>query len=157
MNDAHELLKLGDVARVAGTNLRTLRYYEELGLLEPASRSQGGFRYYRRTQLNRLNMIRDLQSLGLNLDRIRELMATREVVDDREKFLTRVRQALHEQDRLLSERVRALEEQRAGIAKALAKLHDCESCRHAPQSDNNFCEPCTTTGLPLPETISALF
>lgn len=157
MNDDQALLKIGDFARVAGTNLRTLRYYEELGLLEPASRSQGGFRYYRRTQLNRLNMIRDLQSLGLNLDRIGELMATREVVDARDQFLTRVRQALHEQDRLLSERVKELDEQRAGIARALSKLHDCETCRHAPHSDNNFCEPCTMTGQPLPETISALF
>jgi DNA-binding transcriptional MerR regulator len=157
MTDAHELLKIGDFARVAGTNLRTLRYYEELGLLEPAARSQGGFRYYRRTQLNRLNMIRDLQDLGLNLERIRDLMSTREVVDEREKFLARVREALHEQDRLLSERVKALEEQRAGIARALAKLHDCERCRHAPQTDNNFCEPCTMTGQSLPETISALF
>ncbi|MCE9593086.1 MAG: MerR family transcriptional regulator [Planctomycetes bacterium] len=157
MNDANELLKIGDFARLASTNLRTLRYYEELGLLAPASRSQGGFRYYRRAHLNRLNMIRDLQSLGLNLDRIRELMATREVVDDRKQFVARVDEALREQDRLLAERIKLLEEQRAGIARASAKLHDCEHCRHSPHVDNNFCEPCVMTGQPLPETISALY
>jgi DNA-binding transcriptional MerR regulator len=157
MNDANELLKIGDFARLASTNLRTLRYYEEMGLLEPASRSQGGFRYYRRAHLNRLNMIRDLQGLGLNLDRIRELMATRELVGERERFVARVGEALREQDRLLAERVKVLDEQRAGIARALAKLHDCEHCRHSPHVDNNFCEPCTMTGQPLPETISALY
>ena len=78
-----ELLKIGEFAKFAQTNLRTLRYYEELGLLTPASRSQGGFRYYRRTDVNRLAMIRDLQSLGLQLERIRELMATRESIDDK--------------------------------------------------------------------------
>ena len=40
MKENSELLKIGDFARVAGTNLRTLRYYEELGLLTPAARSQ---------------------------------------------------------------------------------------------------------------------
>src|SRR4051812_49004365 len=82
------LLKIGDFARLADTNLRTLRYYEELGLLAPASRSQGGFRYYRRTDVNRVHMIRDLQELGLQLDRIRELMAARENGEEREPFLS---------------------------------------------------------------------
>jgi len=151
------LLKIGDFAKLAGTNLRTLRYYEELGLLAPAQRSQGGFRYYRRTDLNRLNMIRDLQELGLHLDRIRELMATREAVADRGAFLRRVREALDEQDRLLSERVAVLEEQRARIAAAVRKIHDCECCKHLPTSTNNFCEPCGVTGEPLPPKVSALF
>ena len=151
------LLRIQQVAADVGLTTRSIRYYEELGLLAPASRSQGGFRYYRRTDLNRLNMIRDLQGLGLPLDRIRELMATREVVERREQFLARVREALREQDRLLQARVQELEEQRKGIAKAVAKLHECESCVHAPGSSNNFCEPCSMTGQALPPAISALF
>ncbi len=152
-----ELLKIGDFARVAGTNLRTLRYYEEVGLLTPARRSQGGFRYYRQTDLNRLNMIRDLQDLGLHLDRIRELMATREHVGSRPALLQSVRRVLAEQDRLLLERSRALEAQRARIAVASRKLSDCEGCRHLPGPANNFCEPCLLTGDALPIKISALF
>ncbi len=151
------LLKIGDFAKIAGTNLRTLRYYEELGLLTPAQRSAGGFRYYRQTDLNRLNMIRDLQELGLHLDRIRELMSTREAAEDRAPFLRRVRAALDEQDRLLSERIAGLEEQRARIAAAARKIHDCECCKHLPTQLNNFCEPCAVTGEPLPPKVSALF
>ena len=157
MNDQPELLKIGDFARLAETNLRTLRYYEELGLLEPASRSPGGFRYYRRTDLNRLNMIRDLQELGLHLDRIRELMATRDPKDGRGAFLDRVRAALQEHDALLTERAQMLEAQRARIAQAMTKLHECEQCQHSPSDENNHCEPCCLTGKPLPSTISALF
>ena len=152
-----ELLKIGDFARMAGTNLRTLRYYEEVGLLEPTSRSRGGFRYYRRTDLNRLNMIRELQELGLPLDRIRTLMATRERTGGREEFLRRVRETLAEQERLLAERATALQEQRSRIAQALAKVHECQHCQHSPNSENNYCEPCSVTGLPLPSTVSALF
>lgn len=152
-----ELLKIGDFARIAGTNLRTLRYYEEVGLLTPAHRSQGGFRYYRQTDLNRLNMIRDLQDLGLHLDRIRELMATREHAGSRAALLQAVRKVLAEQDRLLQERIRALEAQRARISVASRKLSDCEGCRHLPGPANNFCEPCLLTGDALPVKISALF
>jgi DNA-binding transcriptional MerR regulator len=151
------LLKIGDFARLARTNLRTLRYYEEIGLLAPAARSQGGFRYYRETDLNRLNMVRDLQELGLHLDRIRELMNTRAELASRESFLARVRAALAEQDRLLVEKTQALEAQRARIAQALSKIRECENCRHMPGDKNNHCEPCALTGEALPATVSALF
>jgi len=152
-----QLLKIGDFAKLADTNLRTLRYYEELGLLLPAARSPGGFRYYRHTDVNRLAMIRDLQSLGLQLERIRELMATREASANRVRFFERVRAALHEQDRLLVERSEALAAQRERIAVALSKVAACETCDHIPGPANNFCEPCRLTGEPLPSTVSALY
>lgn len=152
-----ELLKIGDFARLAGTNLRTLRYYEELGLLSPAKRSKGGFRYYRDTDLNRLNMIRDLQALGLQLERIRELMNTRSELGDRERFLGRVQQALLEQDRLLQERMQDLQQQRDKIELAVTKLDACHSCSHTPGPGNNHCEPCCLTGIKLPDEVSALF
>lgn len=152
-----ELLKIGDFAKLAGTNLRTLRYYEEMGLLIPASRSQGGFRYYRRSDLNRLGMIHDLQALGLALERIRDLMATREAGGARKEFLAKVRLALTEQDQLLIKRIEELQAQRGNLSAALAKLSACEVCRHGPSSENNFCEPCQMTGEHLPPTLSALF
>ena len=152
-----ELLKIGDFAKFAETNLRTLRYYEELGLLHPAARSPGGFRFYRRTDINRLGMIRDLQSLGLQLERIRELMSTREACDNRGQFFARVQVALREQDRLLAERQESIEEQRSRIAVALSKVSECEACDHMPGVANNFCEPCRLSGDPLPGTVSALY
>lgn len=155
--DTSELLKIGDFARLADTNLRTLRYYEELGLLSPASRSAGGFRYYRKTDINRVNMIRDLQELGLHLDRIRELMGARQAGEAREQFLSRVRQALEEQDQLLEQRMQTLTAQRKKVSQALHKIGECRHCTHSPKVDNNFCEPCGTTGESLPDHLSALF
>ena len=151
------LLKIGDFARLADTNLRTLRYYEELGLIVPASRSAGGCRYYRRTDLNRVRMIRDLQELGLHLERIRELIAVRTSSEPRELFFARVRQALEEQDRLLQCRIVALEEQRRRVVQALHKIGECRHCFHSPSIENNYCEPCATTGEVLPEHLSALY
>ncbi|MFO1009698.1 MAG: MerR family transcriptional regulator [Planctomycetota bacterium] len=152
-----DLLKIGDFAKLANTNLRTLRYYEELGLIQPATRSQGGFRYYRHTDIHRVQMIRDLQELGLHLDRIRELMAVRAQVENRELFLERVREALAEQDRLLREKIAVLEGQRKKVAQALHKANECRHCSHSPGTDNNYCEPCCTTGEHLPDHLSALF
>jgi DNA-binding transcriptional MerR regulator len=152
-----DLLKIGDFARVAATNLRTLRYYEEMGLIVPASRSQGGFRYYRATDVHRVQMIRDLQELGLHLERIRDLIAARHADEPRDRFLERVKLALQEQDRLLAERMRALEEQRRKVSLALGKLGECLHCTHFPGAENNYCEPCAMTGQALPETLSALY
>lgn len=152
-----QLIKIGDFARLAGTNLRTLRYYEELGLLAPASRSQGGFRYYRGTDVHRLAMIHDLQELGLPLEQIRDLMATHVAGENREGFFARVRQALDEQDRLLKQRLDELRQQRDRIALAKRKVQECECCKHTPSAGNNHCEPCAITGEPLPPKVSALF
>jgi DNA-binding transcriptional MerR regulator len=151
------LLKIGAFAELAGTNLRTLRYYEELGLLVPARRSAGGLRFYRETDVNRWRMVQTMRELGLRLDRIAELLATHDARLSRHDLQARVRAALAEQDRLCAEKEARLAEQRRRIAEALAKLSECESCRHGPSPENNFCEPCAVDGKPLPPDLSALY
>jgi len=152
----NDLVKIGDFARLAHTNLRTLRYYEEIGLLQPALRSEGGFRYFRQTDLNRVKMIRDLQDLGLQLESIGELLGTREFSEDRKAWIDKVAQALREQERLIDQRVESLQAQKGQISEALTKLVDCGPCTHCPGVDNNFCEPCGSTGIALPRFLSAL-
>jgi len=153
----HGLLKIGDFARLAGTNLRTLRYYEEIGLLRPATRSAGGFRYYRAEDLDRLRMVAQLQGLGLELARIRELMDTRAEGRSRADLMDRVRRAVREQAGLIGQRIAALEAQRDGLARALGKLAECEHCEHTPSAANHFCHPCQVDGKPVPPDLSALF
>ena len=157
MSGTDELLKIGTFAKLAGTNLRTLRYYEELDLVRPALRSAGGFRYYRPADLHRVRMIRDLQELGLPLERIAALLATRDSGSDRRAWLERVDQALRIQEALIDERVEALHRQRVKVAAARAKLAECSPCQHCPSAANNFCEPCQNTGQRLPDFLAALF
>lgn len=151
------LVKIGDFARLAGTNLRTLRYYEEIGLLRPTARSPGGFRYYRREDLDRLAMVASLQRLGLELAQIRELMDTRAEGRPRAEFVARLRQALGAQASLIDERMAALEQQRRGLEQALEKIDECATCTHVPSAGNNFCHPCQLDGKQLPVALSALF
>ena len=151
------LLKIGEFARLADTNLRTLRYYEELGLLVPAARSDGGFRYYRPTDVNRVRLIWDLQQLGLQLEQIAALLGRRGEGESHAELVARVRHALGEHERLLQERIALLEAQRERVRTAALKLTDCAGCQHHPSSENNFCEPCRADEGPLPDLLSALF
>jgi DNA-binding transcriptional MerR regulator len=151
-----DLIKIGEFAKLAGTNLRTLRYYEEIGLLQPAARSSGGFRYYRVEDLDRLRMVASLQNLGLELARIRTLMDTH-TEGTRQEFITRTRAALQEQVALIEKRVSALDQQRSGLDDALRKLEDCSHCEHRPSPENGFCHPCQVDGKALPPDLSALF
>ncbi len=69
----NELLSIGDVAEMLGTTTRTLRYYEELGLVCSSRQSETAQRRYGPKEVDRLRQIRELQTeLGLDLDEIGE-------------------------------------------------------------------------------------
>jgi MerR family Zn(II)-responsive transcriptional regulator of zntA len=157
VSDTSDLLKIGEFARRAGVSLRTLRYYEELGLISPSARTRGGFRYYRPEDLDRLKLIADLQKLGLTLEQIGELLAAPSPTVDRRGFLAKVRAALQEQERLVMRQIEVLQEQRRRVALGAAKLVECEGCDEVPTDENNHCQPCTLTSALLPESLRALF
>ncbi|MCU1354789.1 MAG: transcriptional regulator, MerR family [Acidimicrobiales bacterium] len=70
------LLRIGEVARRAGVSTRTLRYYQELGLLDPTGHSPGGNRRYSEEDLARVLRIRELQLvMGFPLDRIGSVLS----------------------------------------------------------------------------------
>src|SRR5690606_29334830 len=73
--DGGALMQIGEVAERTCLSLRTIRYYEEVGLVVPSARSQGRFRLYTEADVRRLWLIRRLKPLGLSLDQIRELVA----------------------------------------------------------------------------------
>ena len=63
-------MRIGELAEIAGVTPRTIRYYENLGLLRPNEREGKGFRYYTQTELAKLQKIDCLKSLGLTLEEI---------------------------------------------------------------------------------------
>jgi MerR family transcriptional regulator, repressor of the yfmOP operon len=75
-----QVLRIGDLARLAGTTPRTIRYYEEVGLLpESAARPSGRHRIYTRAELERLQEVMRLKELlGLTLESLKELLAAEE-------------------------------------------------------------------------------
>lgn len=68
-------LKIGTLAKRTGLSIRTLRYYDEIGLLEPSQRSEAGYRLYAADDILRLQQILSLRSLGFSLDDIKMCLA----------------------------------------------------------------------------------
>ncbi|HWE63413.1 MAG TPA: MerR family transcriptional regulator [Chloroflexota bacterium] len=68
------VLKVGQLAKRTGISIRTLHYYDEIGLLSPSHRSDAGYRLYAASDIARLQQIRSLQQLGLSLTEIRDCL-----------------------------------------------------------------------------------
>ena len=68
-------LTIGELARRSGCKVQTIRYYEQIGLIDPARRSEGNQRRYDARHADRLAFIRHSRELGFSLDAIRDLLA----------------------------------------------------------------------------------
>ncbi|MFW6725036.1 MerR family transcriptional regulator [Streptomyces sp. MAR4 CNY-716] len=71
---AQKLMRIGEVAEWTGLSLRTIRHYEEIGVLAPSRRTTGGFRLYTEAEVRRLALVRRMRPLGFCLEDVRELL-----------------------------------------------------------------------------------
>ncbi|MFA7296611.1 MAG: MerR family transcriptional regulator [Dehalococcoidia bacterium] len=77
--DTEARYQIGEVADRTGVTQRTLRFYEEKGLLTPADRMEGGFRLYSEADIGRIRLIKQLQQLlGFSLAEIKEMVEAEE-------------------------------------------------------------------------------
>lgn len=103
----NQWLKIGEVAESSGLPVKTIRYYEEMGLLKPAvKRSESGYRLFHSQVLNRLAFIKRSQSLGLRLSEIQELLL---IHDQGELPCGALKQHLHAKVEAINHQIEALE------------------------------------------------
>ncbi len=69
-----EHMQIGEVAERVKLSLRTIRHYEEVGLVPPSARSKGGFRLYAESDVQRLLLIRRMKPLGFTLEEMADLL-----------------------------------------------------------------------------------
>ncbi|QDY68061.1 MerR family transcriptional regulator [Glutamicibacter halophytocola] len=67
-------MHIGDMVEATGLSHRTIRHYDEVGLLPASTRSEGGFRIYRDSDLQRMLVIRSMKPLGFSLEEMGELL-----------------------------------------------------------------------------------
>ena len=67
-------MHIGELAEKTGLSLRTIRHYDEIGLLKASGRTEGGFRLYTQEDLSRLILIRRMKPLGFSLEEMIELL-----------------------------------------------------------------------------------
>lgn len=96
-------MQIGEVAARTELSLRTIRHYEETGLVVPSARSQGGFRLYTDADVARLMVIRRMKPLGFSLEEMRGLLDATGRLDAAEEMPS------EERDELL-ERIRGFEQ-----------------------------------------------
>jgi MerR family transcriptional regulator, copper efflux regulator len=71
-------VQIGELARRSGLSVKTLRYYQDIGVLAAPARTAGGYRDFEEDALARLEFVRAAQAVGLTLGEIREVIAFRE-------------------------------------------------------------------------------
>ncbi|WP_327147332.1 MerR family transcriptional regulator [Nocardia sp. NBC_01329] len=76
------LLQIGPVAERTELSIKTIRHYEEVGLVTPSARSAGGFRLYTAADVDRLLIIRRMKPLGFSLAEMKQLLDAFAVLDD---------------------------------------------------------------------------
>jgi len=109
------LLRIQEVAAETGLTTRAIRYYEEMGLLEPAARSDGAYRLFDASDLDRLRFIKDLRDdAGFSLAQIGQLLEDEAA---RERNRERLRAASEPAERRV-----LLEEARVRVARQVATL-----------------------------------
>ncbi|WP_280391924.1 MerR family transcriptional regulator [Nocardia brasiliensis] len=75
-------LQIGQVAERTELSLKTIRHYDEVGLVQPSARSAGGFRLYTDTDVERLLVIRRMKPLGFTLAEMDQLLDALATLDD---------------------------------------------------------------------------
>jgi DNA-binding transcriptional MerR regulator len=117
-------LQIGEVADRTGVTQRTLRFYEERGLLKPPTRMEGGFRLYSEDDIARVEQIKRLQSLlGLTLAEIKEMVEAEEV---KEELSATFRPDLDAEERIkrVTRRIEVTQRQHDIINTKLAAMHE---------------------------------
>jgi MerR family copper efflux transcriptional regulator len=74
------MLQIGQVAEAVGLSLRTLRYYDEMGVVVPSGRSAGGFRLYTDADIDRIRVVKRMKPLDFSLDEMRDVLALLDAV-----------------------------------------------------------------------------
>ncbi|WP_460105381.1 MerR family transcriptional regulator [Streptomyces sp. YKOK-J1] len=117
IGDKH--MQIGEVAARTELSLRTIRHYEETGLVIPSARSQGGFRLYADSDVRRLMVIRRMRPLGFTLDQMRDLLDVTDRLDNAESTDSAEREALLERVRSYEQDAsRKIDELRIQLAHA---------------------------------------
>lgn len=139
-------MKIGELAKQARCQVETVRYYEREGLLAAPGRSEGNYRLYQTSHLQRLMFIRNCRTLDMTLDEIRSLLT---LMDQPEVNCTPVNQLLdthiqHVQTRISN--LQELQQQLSDLRQRCASGQDVQQCGILQQLNSTTVNACTDAG-----------
>lgn len=121
-------LTTGDLARACETTVRTVRFYEEAGVLCPEQRSEGGHRMFGAANLQKLQLIMDLREAGLSLNEIKGLFSLKSECSSAADASQRMSDALNSQIEAMQRKIAVLRRLREELASTIAVLDECQGC-----------------------------
>jgi DNA-binding transcriptional MerR regulator len=121
MND--KVISIGALAKKLEMSQRTIRYYEEIGLLNSIKRIEGGRRVYTDVDLRRLKLIKRLKIMGMTLSEMQELEAMWTIEKSNEKVLKRLSELLGNHLKRIDDRIADLDILRNEITEYQARIH----------------------------------
>lgn len=151
-----DLLTTGDMARLSESTLRTVRFYEQEGLIEPERRSACGHRLFSGRELLKLQLALDLRESGLSLQSIKDLFCLKSDCACPEEASQRMSHVLTEQIDTMQQKIAKLRKLREELTAMVSVLTECQSC-----DEGNFpiaCENCDVLSSPqLPRALQVLW
>ena len=128
MKDEAKLMRVGELAKAVGKTVRAMHLYEELGLLEPRARSEGGFRLYGPEAVDRIHWIVKLQAIGFTLAEIQGFVKDFQGAGSGREATERVRALFQEKQAQIREQITQLAVIENDLSEALAYLDSCQTC-----------------------------
>ena len=123
-----KLMRVGELAKAVGKTVRAMHLYEELGLLEPRSRSEGGFRMYGAEAIDRIHWIVKLQAIGFTLAEIQGFVKDFQGAGSGREATERVRALFTEKQAQIREQITQLQVIENDLNEAVAYLDSCQTC-----------------------------
>lgn len=139
-----KLLRVGELAKAAGKTVRTIHLYEELGLLRPTMRTDGGFRLYHPDALARIAWVCKLQATGFKLSEIQEFVKEFECAPSGRVAANRAREVFAEKLCETRAQIAQLQAIETDLVAALAYLDVCQDC--SPAYAPTECSECDHQG-----------
>ena len=112
-------MNVGEVARLSGLPAKTIRYYEDIGLIAPA-RAGNGYRAYSGDDVHRLAFLKRARSLGFSIDDCRQLL---ELYQDRKRASQDVQKIAVAHVEAIEEKIRELQSMRTTLQKLISACH----------------------------------
>jgi len=126
--DDPKMMRVGELAKAVGKTVRAMHLYEELGLLEPRTRSDGGFRMYGPEAIDRIHWIVKLQAIGFTLAEIQGFVGDFQGAGSGREATARVRALFVEKQSQIREQIIQLQVIENDLSEALAYLDSCQTC-----------------------------
>jgi MerR family copper efflux transcriptional regulator len=139
-----KLMRVGELAKAVGKTVRAMHLYEELGLLEPRTRSDGGFRLYGPEAIARIHWIVKLQAIGFTLAEIQGFVKDFQNAKSAPEASARVLALFQEKRQQIRDQIMQLQVIENDLDEALGYLDSCTPCStdHAVSE----CGECTHHG-----------